>query len=66
MHMLQTNLPYSLLSWLQRAAKLALSFFDPRSLEEQVGGGWGADLEVEGSVWADGYAAGDRGSEVVG
>ena len=65
MHMLQADLPYGLLTRLHRPFQFALAFFDPRGLEEKVGGGWCTDLKVKGSVWADGYAAGDRGSEVV-
>ena len=38
---------------------------DAGSGEEQGCGGWCAQLEVEGAVWADCYACGDRGADCV-
>ena len=58
-NMLQGNLSYKLFPWSARSLQLSLTNRSRGGVQKHVRGVWGAQLEVEGAVWADGDAGRD-------
>jgi hypothetical protein len=62
--MLQRDLATGLVARTHRAAEAVLSGFDTGGVEQEVGGGWSAQIKGKGSVGADGDARGDGDADI--